>query len=537
MKKFLFLFVLLLITVRLFSEPVLRESFEYGNHDLQVPVGWKCPDSSWLCGHLDKDHNRMPYEGEWYVFTNADESWMFIQTDLIEGIHYDFSFWAISDGGFDLELCYGYVEPGSMPTPEMMTRTIMPSTEVDLPYYQKFSTTIESDTTFAPYIGIHCTRHEGAWYLSMDNFFIDMVQQYDFKATPMTTDTTSMYVGEDAVFKFLVDNIGYDTATLTLTANNQFFTNARFYLDGQLTDRFSIAPGEHLRFEVAATMRESLNAHEICWLDVVVHSTHNCQTSMVTFWCYSLVPETDFPYFQDFEEPGVIGYDWFVMGGNSVEWKWTDMGQNPTCQPYNNSFGMMTYEASKSLVGATSVLKSKKMALNPTNNFVRFYMYRTAEKPENADRINVYYNSRATLEDAVLLTTIHRCSALSPAENEEGWHSYEVVFDADPAVGYLLFEAIGEKGLDMYLDDVLTDNEPLILNETTHTLQLFPNPVSGKLTVDADNLLNINVYNMDGVQLLSTNQSEIDLSQLSSGLYLITCVTTNGKTVQMVIKQ
>ncbi len=537
MKRLVFTLALLAMAAMASAETILEEGFEYGNHDLQVPVGWKCPDSSWLCGHLDKDHNRIPHQGGWYAFANADESWMYIRTDLIEGIHYSFSFWAISDGSFDLEVRYGYVPHGSMPTPEMMTRTLLPSSEVNLPEYQKFTVTLEGDTTFAPYIAFHCIRKEGAWYLSMDDFRIEMMQQYDFMATPIANDTMSVYVGDEAHFRFAVDNMGYDTATLTLSANDQFFTNARFYLNGQQTTRFSIAPGERLRFDAFATMLPELNAHEISWIDIVVHSTHNCQTSMVTFWCYSLVPETNLPYFQDFEQGSIVGYDWFVLGNDAVRWQWTSNGQTSVCPLYNNGSGMMTYRASQSLAGATSVLESKKVTLHPTQNLVRFHVFRTAEMPDKADRINVYYNSKASLEGATLLTTIHRCSALSPVETEEGWHQYEAVFDAEPACGFLLFEAVSGKGLDIYLDDVLIDNEPLAVAEKTHILRIYPNPVVDKLVVNTDQLLNINIYSMDGILLVSSSQSEVDVTGLPSGVYFVECVTANGKSVQTVMKQ
>ncbi len=537
MKKPVLILVLLVMVATASAETIFYDGFEYGNQDMQVPVGWKSPDSSFVCGHLDKDHNRVPHQGEWYAFANADESWMYIQTDLIEGIHYDFSFWAISDGSFDLEMRYGYVPQGSLPTPDMMTEVLLPSAEINLPDYQKFSVAIESETTFAPYIGIHCTRKEGAWYLSIDDFRIEMMQQYSFMATPITNDTMSVYVGDEAHFRFVVDNMGYDTATLTLSANDQFFTNARFYLNGQQTTRFSIAPGERLRFDAFATMLPELNAHEISWIDIVVHSTHNCQTSMVTFWCYSLVPEMNLPYFQDFEQESIVGYDWFVLDNDAVQWKWTNNGQTPVCQPYNNSSGMMTYRASQSHAGATSVLESKKVVLDPTQNLVRFHVFRTAEMPDKADRINVYYNSKASLEDATLLTTIHRCSALSPIESEEGWHQYEAVFDADPACGFLLFEAVSGDGLDMYLDNVLIDNEPTALHEKEQASRIYPNPVIDKFVINSDKVLNVNVYSMDGMLLVTSRHPEIDLSALASGLYLVECVTANGKSIQTVMKQ
>ena len=63
MKK-LFTMLLLCLTVGFASAGnILNESFEYANHDLESPVGWNCNDNSWLCGYLEKDHNRIPHTG------------------------------------------------------------------------------------------------------------------------------------------------------------------------------------------------------------------------------------------------------------------------------------------------------------------------------------------------------------------------------------------------------------------------------------------------------------------------------------------
>ena len=83
MKNLLLTLTLALITSFTFADSILLEGFEYANHDLEKPIGWTCDDDSWLCGYLEKDHNRMPHTGNWYAFSNTEDSWMYMPLYLL----------------------------------------------------------------------------------------------------------------------------------------------------------------------------------------------------------------------------------------------------------------------------------------------------------------------------------------------------------------------------------------------------------------------------------------------------------------------
>ena len=119
MKKSLLTLLLCLSVSFAFADSILFEGFEYANQDMTSPIGWNCDDNSWLCGYLDKDHNRAPHSGNWYAFTDADDSWMFMELFFSYQLKYRFNFWAISDGEYDVE-----VWTGSGPSPEQMTQLL-----------------------------------------------------------------------------------------------------------------------------------------------------------------------------------------------------------------------------------------------------------------------------------------------------------------------------------------------------------------------------------------------------------------------------
>ena len=117
-----------------FAGSILIEGFEYANHDLETPIGWICDDNSWLCGYLEKDHNRVPHTGNWYAFAEGDESWMFMPMYLIPSMQYRFTTWAISDGQYSLSLW-----AGSAPNREAMTQQFHSET-INSSQYTKIST-------------------------------------------------------------------------------------------------------------------------------------------------------------------------------------------------------------------------------------------------------------------------------------------------------------------------------------------------------------------------------------------------------------
>ena len=137
-RKLLLTLIIALSAPFAFAGDILLEGFEYGNHDLVKPIGWTCADGAWLCGYQEKDHNRIPHEGDWYAFSNGDDAWMFMQLYLISGLQYRFSCWAIADGSGQLE-----VWAGTSPSSDDM-HTLLLSVTVGSDGYQKVTNYVET---------------------------------------------------------------------------------------------------------------------------------------------------------------------------------------------------------------------------------------------------------------------------------------------------------------------------------------------------------------------------------------------------------
>ena len=259
-----------------FAGNFLDESFEYGNHEFEKPVGWICDDNSWLCGYLEKDHNRIPHTGNWYAFAEGDGAWMFMPQYLIPSMRFRFSCWAISDGDYQLEFW-----AGTAPDPENM-HTLLLSGTVTSGEYENLSSYVETIPDNCDYIAVHAIGPQDG-YLTIDDIEIDMVQQYQFEAEAITGDT-SMYPGTQAVFRFLIHNTGYDPLNVTMQPSNEFFTDFSFYSNGASGSTFPVQPDEYIEVTSYATLRPEVEPGTTAWLDIHMSIPNSCNTAMVTFW-------------------------------------------------------------------------------------------------------------------------------------------------------------------------------------------------------------------------------------------------------------
>jgi len=79
-------------------------------------------------------------------------------------------------------------------------------------------------------------------------------------------------------------------------------------------------------------------------------------------------------------------------------------------------------------------------------------------------------------------------------------------------------------------------------NEGINTLDnaeinLYPNPTTGMVRVDVEGLNSIEVIDMTGRVVMTSNQNSFDMSSLSNGVYMVRINTVNGNAMQKVVKR
>ena len=278
MKKLIFILLICLTASYGFSESIFQDSFEYANTEGETPVGWNCPENSWICGKFEQENNCKPHTGNWYIYTQNEDSWIFLRADALFGLHYNLSFWAISDGAFQMEICYG-----DNPDPESMNGQIASAIEIGSNNYQEISAEYELFENYELYLGFHAISNGGA-ALCIDDVAIDQMHQYDFIVKAITTDTLELAFGESASFRFSAINTGYDQETLVLSSPSEMFTDTHYSINGEPVTRFDIEPNEKIIVDVTSTLIDQEIPYPYAWLDVMVGSTHNCNTGLASFY-------------------------------------------------------------------------------------------------------------------------------------------------------------------------------------------------------------------------------------------------------------
>lgn len=73
--------------------------------------------------------------------------------------------------------------------------------------------------------------------------------------------------------------------------------------------------------------------------------------------------------------------------------------------------------------------------------------------------------------------------------------------------------------------------------ENISKYNVYPNPSNGIINIEGENIININIFDSLGREILNTDEKQIDISNLSNGVYTIIIVSDNQKHTSKLIKQ
>lgn len=123
---------------------------------------------------------------------------------------------------------------------------------------------------------------------------------------------------------------------------------------------------------------------------------------------------------------------------------------------------------------------------------------------------------------------------------------YEIEIPVDVVVDYTYTlyavypECVSEPALTADGDSLihltnLSVNEQSLLN-----VKLYPNPTSGQLSIEAEEMTSISVYDVVGQCLMQLSAEDgritVDMSQLHNGIYFIKVNSIKGSAIQRVVK-
>ena len=84
-----------------------------------------------------------------------------------------------------------------------------------------------------------------------------------------------------------------------------------------------------------------------------------------------------------------------------------------------------------------------------------------------------------------------------------------------------------------------TGNEPNAGIEETlgYELNVYPNPTTGIISVNAENLQSVEVMDLTGRTVMTSNENTFNMGSLANGVYMLRINTANGTAMQKVVKK
>ena len=116
----------------------------------------------------------------------------------------------------------------------------------------------------------------------------------------------------------------------------------------------------------------------------------------------------------------------------------------------------------------------------------------------------------------------------------------EIAIDRSYKVKAVYPECESELALTAQGDDFVRFKNVSVSEQALNNVKLYPNPTSGQLSIEAEGMTHVNVYDLVGqcvMQMTTDNgQATIDISQLHNGIYFIKVHSAKGSVIQRVVK-
>ena len=121
--------------------------------------------------------------------------------------------------------------------------------------------------------------------------------------------------------------------------------------------------------------------------------------------------------------------------------------------------------------------------------------------------------------------------------DDESWTSYLGTRDeANNTVSYTFNEAVSFKAVTASAAGATLTIEDL--SPTASSIYVYPNPTANRIYIQANNIKKAALFDLMGRKVMETNQDQIDISNMSSGSYILQVTTQNNTTETFkIIKQ
>ena len=121
--------------------------------------------------------------------------------------------------------------------------------------------------------------------------------------------------------------------------------------------------------------------------------------------------------------------------------------------------------------------------------------------------------------------------------DDDSWTSYNgTVNETSNTISYTFNDAVSFKAVTASAAGATLTIEDL--SPAASSIHVYPNPTANRIYIQADNISKAALFDLMGRKVMETNQDQIDISNMSSGSYILQVTTQNNTTESFkIIKQ
>ena len=441
---------------------------------------------------------------------------------LTAGVSYDFSFYMQGDGftGWDVSVFQNTSQISTGATQLGSTVTASGTGTYVIQPYALVKNTIVPTTTGVYYFAVRVNQPSGTpWYIAFDDFRMEPTPTCLAPAAPTAANITVSTATMNWSATTPAPSGGYDYYVTTTTATPTAATTPTGTVGaGILTANL---------MDLSSSTLYRIYVRSICgtnekssWSDATIFSTA-CANAVL-------------PYTIDFENASVPSLPLCTTiqnAGNGNNWKTaSNPGNGFTTKVLNYSYSFSSpanawfYTNTLSLVAGTTYSVSYQFGKDASTVY--------------SEKMKVAVGTTA---DAVAMTTIladHPAITVTGVQNNSA--TFVPAVSGNYVIGFNAYSDADENQL--YLDNILIQEVLGNSDFDKNSFTAYPNPVKDILNVSfTQDITDVAVYNILGQQVLfkklNATKGQVDMSNLSSGTYLVKVNSENAVKTIKVIKQ
>ena len=273
---------------------------------------------------------------------------------------------------------------------------------------------------------------------------------------------------------------------------------------------------------------------------VSVTATNNIGTSApasLTVYAYSCDAITEFPWSENFEQTDVFDC-WSFIDADGDGYNWDADFLRGEGSGHNNSDGMMASASYINNIGALTPdnwMILPAMALPQGSNLTLSWYEKGQDSSYCAETYSVYISTTGnSIADFTTAAGNYTATA--------AWTNRTIALNN--YAGQTIYIAFRHYDVtDMYwlvIDDIAVSSSSTqgIESANDANVAIFPNPVFNMLNIEGNNVKSVEVIDMNGRVVINNNRAgQIDMSELSEGVYMVRVMSENGVSTKKIVKK